>query len=163
SNVEPSRFGKLFTDAVDGTVYAQPLYMANLAIPGQGMHNVVFVATMHDSVYAFDADQPGPPLWHASFINPAAGVTSVPALAAYQLSYGPEIGIMSTPVIDADTGTLYVIAETQVAAGGKGADVYNLHALDVTTGSEKFGGPAIIAPSVRGNGKGRTPGGRIPF
>jgi hypothetical protein len=162
-NVNPSHFGKLFTDPVDGLVYAQPLYMANLAIPGQGTHNVVIVVTMHDSVYAFDADQPGLALWHDSLINPAAGVTPVPATASYQVFYGPELGIMGTPVIDPNTGTLYVVAETQVIAGGRVSDVYSLHALDVASGAEKPGGPALIAPTARGNGKGHGPGGLIRF
>jgi hypothetical protein len=163
ANVNPSRFGKLFTDPVDGTVYAQPLYMANVAIPGVGTHNVVFVVTMHDSVYAFDADQPGPPLWHDSFIDPAAGVTTVAATAPYQLSYGPELGIMGTPVIDPTTGTLYVVAETQVTAAGSAGDSYSLHALDVATGAEKFGGPVLIDPTAHGTGKGAGRGGIIRF
>jgi len=77
SNVNSGTFGKLYSFAVDGFVYGQPLYLSALAIPGQGTHNVVFVATMHDSVYAFDADT-GTALWQTSFINPAAGITSVP-------------------------------------------------------------------------------------
>ena len=78
SHVNSTDFGKEFTDAVDGAIYAQPLYMANVTIPGQGVPNVVFVATENDGVYAFDADNPGPALWHDSLINPAEGITSVP-------------------------------------------------------------------------------------
>src|SRR5580765_1939419 len=81
TNVNIYGFGKIFSRPLDGTPYAQPLYVSNLPIPGKGTHNVVFVATMHDSVYAFDADSNlgsnGPPLWQKSFINPAAG-TNVP-------------------------------------------------------------------------------------
>ena len=163
ANVNASSFGKLFTDPVDGYVYAEPLTTANLAIPGQGTHNVVFVATEHDSVYAFDADHPGAPLWHVSFINPAAGVTTVPATADYQLDMYPEVGITGTPVIDPATGTLYVIAETQVAGPSGTHDVDTLHALDITTGAEKFGGPQVIATSVRGKGIGQGPKGVVAF
>jgi hypothetical protein len=162
-NVNASSFGTRFTDPVDGIVYAQPLYMANLAIPGQGTHNVVFVVTMNDSVYAFDADQPGPPLWQDSLTNPAAGVTPVPSTASFQQFYGPTLGIMGTPVIDPGTNTLYVVAENQVSAGGTVGDVYTLHALDVATGAEKFGGPAALAPTAHGHGTGHGRRGLITF
>ena len=96
STVNPSQFGLLFTDTIDAAAYAQPLYVPNVAIPNQGTHNVVYVATENDSVYAFDADQPGPPLWQISFINPANGITPVPstdlgehAATWYQLSGSP--------------------------------------------------------------------------
>src|SRR5882724_7442249 len=80
ANVNSTHFGKLFSQSVDGIVVAQPLYVPNVAIPGMGTHNVVYVATQHDSLYAFDADSPsgGVPLWQLSFINPASGVTTVP-------------------------------------------------------------------------------------
>ena len=79
STVTPSQFGLQFTDAVDGAVYAEPLYVPAVSIPSQGTHNVVYVATENDSVYAFDADQAGAPLWHTSFIDPANGITAVPS------------------------------------------------------------------------------------
>src|SRR5271157_263071 len=108
SNVNSADFGKVFSVPVDGQIYAQPLYLSGLAIPGQGTHNVVFVATEHDSVYAFDADT-GSLIWRDSFINPSAGVTTVPTS---ELPNGapitPEVGISSTPVIDPTTNTLYV-------------------------------------------------------
>jgi hypothetical protein len=154
SNVNPTDFGKLFTDSVDGAIYAQPLYMANVTIPGQGVHNVVFVATEHGSVYAFDADNPGPPLWHDSFIDPAHGVTSVPMTQSWQLELSPELGITGTPVIDPSTGTLYVAAETKTTTPAGIRDAYTLHALDVSTGAEKFGGPVVIQPTVAGRGAG---------
>jgi hypothetical protein len=158
SNVNASNFGKLFSDPTDGAIYAQPLYMANVSIPGKGIHNVVIVATEHDSVYAFDADAPGPALWHISFLNPALGVTTVPAIQPWQDDLTPEVGITGTPVIDPSTGTLYVAAKTQLATSIGPRDVYSLHALNVATGAETLGGPVVIQPSVPGRGAGHVKG-----
>ena len=158
SNVNSSDFGMKFTDAVDGAIYAQPLYMAGVTIPGQGVHNVVFVATEHDSVYAFDANKPGPPLWHDSFINPAQGVTTVPSTQPWQSDLSPEVGITGTPVIYPTTGTLYVAAKTETITPAGPVDAYTLHALDVSTGAEKFGGPVLVHPIVAGRGVGSVKG-----
>jgi len=136
SNVNSAHFGILFEHSVDGKVLAQPLYLSHVSIAG-GTHNVVFVATEHDSVYAFDADKSGPPLWHRSLIPP--GATTVPNAHA-ELE---ELGITGTPVIDASTGTLYVVAETL----NSGRVVFRLHALKVATGQEEGGSPAVIKPS----------------
>jgi hypothetical protein len=157
ANVNVGDFGKVGQLPVDGAVYAQPLYMAGVTIPGQGTHNVLFVATEHDSVYAFDADTDAL-LWHVSFLNPGAGITTVPSVAPYQQDIAPEVGITSTPVIDPSTGTLYVIAKTQQATATGIQYAFTLHALDVGTGAEKFGGPVVISATVRGTGTGNIHG-----
>jgi len=157
-------FGKLFSYPLDGLALASPLYVANVAIPARGFHNVVYVATEHDSVYAFDADgASAAPLWLVSFINPAAGVTPVPASETGETGDIPgEIGITGTPVIDPVTGTLYVVAKTKEVSGGNTNYVQKLHALDIGTGAEKFGGPATLQASVPGTGVG-SQGGNVPF
>jgi hypothetical protein len=152
ANVNASQFGKLFSLSVDGYIYGQPLYLSGVAIPGRGTHNVVYVATEHDSVYAFDADTSVPALWHASFLDPSSGVTSVPAGDTGCSQIVPEIGITSTPVIDAQAGTIYVVAMTKES----GTYVQRLHALDVTTGAEKAGSPVVVQASVPGTGEGGT-------
>ena len=114
ASVGSGKFGRMFSYPVDGQVYAQPLYMPGVVVPGQGIHNVVFVATEHDSVYAFDADNYlAAPLWHVSFINPAQGVMTASAADLECGSIVPEIGITGTPVIDPASGTLYVVAMTE--------------------------------------------------
>ena len=159
-NVNANQFGKLFSLKVDGAIYAQPLYMPRLEIPGKGSHNVVFVATEHDSVYAFDAEgHPAEPLWKVSFINPDAGITTVPAWDVQCPFIRPEVGITPTPVIDLRTGTLYVLARTKEKAGLLTTRyAQRLHALAVTTGVEKFGGPVEIRASVKGRGAGSSKG-----
>ncbi len=154
SNVNPQQLGKLFTLPVDGDIYAQPLFLGGVEIPGKGRHDVLFVATEHDSVYAFDAyGRPKTPLWQVSFL--ADGVTAVPARDARCPFIAPEIGITSTPVIDQAHGTLYVLARTKDSGGRY---FQRLHALAVATGKEKFGGPAEIQASMRGSGRGSSDG-----
>ena len=149
ANVNKNSFGKLFSRAVDGQVYAQPLYVPNVPIPGKGVHNVVYVVTMHDSVYAFDADFPNQsaPLWQKSMGTAAA----LSVCACQTRDILGELGILSTPVIDyvpanVSASTLYVVAETD--EGGKAT--FKLHALDITTGLEKTGSPATIGGQVSG-------------
>jgi uncharacterized protein (TIGR03437 family) len=153
--VSSGQFGQLFTDALDGQVYAQPLYVPQLNIPNKGTYNVIFVVTEHDSVYALDADgNAAAPLWHVSFIDPASGVITVPAASLTCTVITPEIGITGTPVIDASSGTLYVVAMTLEQFGQ--TYVQRLHALDIATGAEKPGSPVEIAASVPGTGDGNT-------
>jgi uncharacterized repeat protein (TIGR01451 family) len=159
SDVNSTTFGRLFSYSLDGLSIASPLYVAGVTVPDQGVHNLVYVATEHDSVYAFDADGiSAAPLWQRSFLGP--GVTTVPASDTGECcDISPEIGITGTPVIDPSTGTLYVVAKTK-----EGASTYvqTLHALDLGTGVEKFGGPVVIQATVPGSGNGSS-GGRISF
>ena len=167
ANVNTGTFGKLFSHSVDGFVYAQPLILTNVAIPGKGIHNVVYVVTMHDSVYAFDADSNtgtnALPLWQVSFIDPANGITSVPATDVSCGDQTPQIGITSTPVIDPQSGTIYVEAKTREVTGSVTNYFHRLHALDVTTGEEKLGGPVTVQPTVSGTGDGDDGTGHITF
>ena len=169
----PDTFGKLFSYPVDGRLYAQPLYVQNVTL-GAGtaqagsVHNVVFVATEHDSVYAFDADSNGganaTPLWQITLLDTAHGVpagTTATTVPNNDVSTGdivPEIGITGTPVIDLSTNTLYVVGKTKE----NGNYFQRLHALDITTGKEKLGGPIGIAAQVAGTGNGSV-GGVLKF
>jgi hypothetical protein len=159
SNLNSTNFGKLFSYTVDGQVYAEPLYKAGLSVSGQGTHDVVFIVTEHDSAYAFDADSntSGPNhdgvLWHVSFINPSAGINPVLATDVGCNQIAPEIGITGTPVIDANTNTMYFVAETKNTSG---STTYHqtLYAVDITTGATK--GSVEIAASVSGSAAGDT-------
>ena len=165
ANVNASAFGKKFAAAVDGQVYAQPLYVAGLYIPGQDRHNVVFVVTEHDSVYAFDADT-GATLWQRNFLSngTAPRIETVPYtdLPGQCTQITPELGITATPALDVASGTLYVAAMTKetffAAAGGTNAVSYyqRLHALDLGTGAEKANSPVAVEAAVPGTGDGGT-------
>ncbi len=146
-NVNSNQFGKFFTQPVDGLVIGQALYLPGVTIPGNGVHNVVYVATMHDSVYAFDADSAtggnASPLWHRSFLINGATTVPIALQGCGDTTQWTEVGIVSTPVIDTATGTLYVVAKTYENS----TFVHRLHALDVTTGLEKAGSPIVITAS----------------
>ena len=152
ANVNPDQFGKLLSLAVDGQVYAQPLYLPSLKISGK-THNVVFVATEHDSVYAFDADSGSSanqnPLWQVSLTG-AGETTATVSDVLNCSSISPEVGITGTPVIDPSTNTLCVVASSARDAHM----VHRLHALDVTTGVERPGSPVVITASVSGSSDG---------
>jgi uncharacterized protein (TIGR03437 family) len=158
ANVNSAQFGKLFSYAVDGLMYAQPLYLAGVAIPGKGTRNVVYAVTEHDSVYAFDADGNlgNAPIWHVSFVDASRGVSSVPARDTSCDQIDPEIGITSTPVIDAQSKTIYIVAMTKEVSGGNTAYVHRLHALDVATGAERSGSPVTVQATYPGRGEGGT-------
>jgi hypothetical protein len=159
ANVNVQSFGKLWTTFVDGQVYAQPLYVPNVTIPGKGVHNVFYVATEHDSVYAFDADsnsgENGSPLWHTSFIDPGSGITTMSIDDVNcNSAVVPEYGVTSTPVIDTSTNTIYILVATK-----ENGNFFNrLHALDITTGAEKFDGPVTIQATYPGTGAGSVNG-----
>ena len=143
SNVNDGHFGRRDFLLTDGAVYAQPLYLSRVNIPGKGLRNVVYVATAHDSLFAFDADDESAsePLWMVSFLDPVHGVTTV-TKDDVGCTVIPELGIIGTPVIDPGAGTIYLIAETKEA----GQAVFRLHALDVTNGAERPGSPVEIGP-----------------
>jgi uncharacterized protein (TIGR03437 family) len=157
STVAPGSFGKLGTLPVDGQVFAQPLYVASLYIPGQGVRNVVYVATEHNSVYAYDADTVASPVlyWH---VNLGPSVPSN-ALQSGYTDVSPEVGILSTGVIDAASGVLYVVVDTFP----NGAPVFQLHALDLVTGAERMNGPVTITAAIAGIGVGSDGQGNLPF
>jgi len=171
ATVKSSTFGKLFSCAVDGAVYAQPLWMRGINIAG-GTHNVLLVATQHDSAYLFDADaKPCVTYWHVNLLDTLHGGTSGEAPVTWNdlgACYGdiyPEIGVTGTPVIDSTTNTIYLVSASESnahnsgnCAGASGNFYHRLHALDVATGSEKYNAPVTIAASVAGTGDGSVNG-----
>jgi len=171
ATVTSATFGKLYACAVDGAVYAQPLWMRGINIAG-GTHNIIVVATQHDSMYVFDADaNPCVMYWHANLLDTLHGGTAGEAPVTWNnvgYCYGdiyPEVGVTGTPVIDSTTNTIYVVSasESNVQNSGKcvgatGNFYHRLHALDVATGSEKYNAPVTIAASVPGSGDGSVNG-----
>src|SRR6185503_22279 len=164
ANVNTSTFGKLFSCNVDGAIYAQPLWVANLTVNNTA-RNVVYVATQHNSLYAFDADtSPCGQLWSVSLIDRnhggAAGERPVPAgMTAFLVGQGegdlmPEVGISGTPVIDVARGVLFVVSKSTNAAGD--AFFQRLHAIDLVSGAERPGSPVVITATYPGTGDGGT-------
>src|ERR1019366_781828 len=140
ANVSTATFGKAFTAPLDGTyIDAQPLYVSGVNIPGQGTHNVLYVATTGGNLYAMDANS-GTLIWQRSFVNSSAGITAV-NLA--DLGNGGTFGIRGTPVIAASTGTLFVVTFPREQSGTFYDYFYRMHAIDITTGQDKVA-PATI-------------------
>ncbi len=165
-SISHGTFGKLFEREVDGDIYAQPLVKTGVAIPGVGVRNVVYVATVNNSLYAFDADFPSAtkPLWcHSREVFgapvPKDDVTDMPPDQKY-LNFSTTVGIVATPVIDPQTKTIYVVANSKTANEYS----FHIHAFDIATGREKteMKSPVEIAASALGNGVGNVDG-RITF
>ena len=176
STVTTTSFGKLFSCSVDGAVYAQPLWVPGISVGG-GTHNVLIVATQHDSVYAFDADaSPCVMYWQAHLLDTVHGGTTGEGPITWNdvgYCYGdvyPEVGVTGTPVIDPTTSTVYVVSASEANAinagncspGTQGSFYHRLHALDIASGSEKLGAPVTISASVPGTGDGSA-GGMVSF
>jgi Legume lectin domain/Chitobiase/beta-hexosaminidase C-terminal domain len=166
ANVNVNTFGKLFSQAVDGLMYAQPLYVPGLTMSDGKVHNVLFLATENDSLYAFDADSNGganaAPIWKVSLLDSAhgagAGATAVPYQDTASPDVAPTIGITGTPVINPATNTMYVVSATKE----NGAYFSRLHAINLLTGAEQANSPVDITATVNGTGNGSS-GGKLTF
>lgn len=165
-NVNVDSFGKLFALPVDSTVYAQPLYVPGLKMSDGQMHNVLFVATENDTVYAFDADSNGgansSPIWKISMLTAdhgaGAGATAVPYKDTGSPDVAPTVGITGTPAINSAANTMYLVANTKE----NGAYFSRLHAINIITGAEQPGSPVEITATVPGTGNGSS-GGQLSF
>jgi hypothetical protein len=148
ANVNPNQFGRLFSQTVSGGIWVQPLYVSQVAIPSKGNHNVVYVATSNDVLYAFDGDTnggaTGNPLWKVSLLTNSPSWGTLTA----------EWGVVGTPVIDLSSNTMYLVSSENLGS----TDIFRLHALDITTGAEQLGGPVQIQGSVAGTGTGSVNG-----
>ena len=155
SNVNTDSFGKIGAFPVDGAIFAQPLYVSGVQIAGKGTSNVVIVVTMRNTVYAINADTPQStiPLWQVN-LGP-----SVPTSVLNFTDILPEVGILSTPVIDPGLQTVYLVSDTLE----KGRPVFRIHALSLADGHETMNGPTVVAATVSGNGSGSGSDGTLPF
>jgi hypothetical protein len=147
SNVAPSTFGMVFKLPVDDAIFAQPLYVPGVPIINQGTHNVVYVATMSDTLYAFDADAGGSPLWSVNLARGAAPVPAATFSLAGNRNIVGNIGILSTPVIDPSTNVIYLVTCTLE----NGTMAYRLHAVDITAGTEPYGPGVLITGAYGGS------------
>ncbi len=159
-NVVPGSFGKLGVFPADGEIFGQPLYVSGVTIDGQGTHNVLLIATEHNTVYAYDADQAVRPvlLWHVN-LGPSVPSSMLTSDTGAFTDVSPEVGILSTGVVDPQAGVVYEVAETLQ----KGAPVFQLHALDLSNGQERMNGPVAISATVPGTGLGSTSDGTLAF
>ncbi|MEO6688827.1 MAG: PQQ-binding-like beta-propeller repeat protein [Dokdonella sp.] len=169
ANVNATNFGKLWAYTVSGSVYAQPLYVRDVAIPGQGIHNVVYVVTMNDWVYAFDADSSvDAPLLSLDLTTevPGSRANTITEILGYNDNIIGNVGIESTPHIDLASNTIYLVARTRETGANCGPNnptfCQRLHAIDISTLTEKSGSPVTLGGSVPGHGNGSV-GGVLSF
>ena len=166
ANVNVNSFGKLFSLSVDSTLYAQPLYMPGLKMSDGLVHNVLFVATENDSIYAFDADSNGganaKPIWQITLLDSAHGAAAGAVAPPWQDNGSPDVaptvGITGTPAIDPATNTMYVVGSTKE----NGVYFSRLHAINIITGAEQPNSPVEVTATVAGTGNGSS-GGQLAF
>ena len=168
NNVRQGSFGKIFVRSVDDQIYAQPLVKLNITIPGIGKRNLVFVATVNNTVYAFNADSANATTayWTVNLTARRSRVIhksdETGACGGFYNDFSGNMGIVGTPVIDSTTNTMYVVARSVDTTGGANNAVQYLHALDLTTGAEKANSPVLITATVSGTGEGSS-GGSLSF
>ena len=171
SNVNTNQFGFLYARFADDQVYAQPLIATNVSVLGRGAHNLLIIVTVNDTVYAYDADDPTviAPYWTNSFIHlpnivPVSNgdESAIGACGGNYQDFNGHIGIVSTPVIDPVSGTIYLLARTKETSGGITTFVQRLHALDLTTGLDRSNSPVVISATYSGSGAGSS-GGTLTF
>jgi hypothetical protein len=168
TNVNSGTFGHLYSYPVDDQVYAQPLIATQIIIPSVGVRNICYVATVNNSVYAYDADSSpvAGAYWHVNLTpsgaRPPRNTDMTEACGAAYMDFSGQIGIVGTPVIDKKSGTLYLVSRS-VSTDGNNTFITWLHALDITTGADKANSPVQISGTVAGTGDGSTGNGLVPF